>query len=111
RDHLTVLMLGKTPELLSTDRNPRKGDLFDNLVDVEAGGSADVHAAIKGNLRLLRPRSPVYFVTSAALDPSLLDAMTLALGLRAFPTLLSPSLPAFAHPGSASRPTRDATIE
>lgn len=111
RDHLQVVTVGGEANALSMNRNPRRSDLLDALAECAPGGDLPTDAAIREWLRNVRPRSPVYFVTSCAMDPELLDAIMLVQALKAFPVVISPSLPPFEDPGGAYARTRAATID
>lgn len=93
KDHLTLVAVGPRAERLSTMTNPRTTDLLNDLAGLRPEGSSSLMDAVRSSLRYVKPRSPVYVVTSGALDPEVGDALRLLLALNANPTLLCPRVP------------------
>lgn len=94
KDHLTLIAVTSRADRVSTMTNPRTSDLLNDLAGLRAQGSSSLMDAVRQSLRYVKPRSPVYVVTSGVLDPELHEALRLLLALNANPTLLSPRVAA-----------------
>jgi uncharacterized protein (DUF58 family) len=92
KDHVTLLALSSATRRLSIEANPRVSDLLEGLVSLRPEGDASLAAGIRENLGILRPRSPVYILTSAALDPDLQDALRMICAIGANVIMVRPSL-------------------
>lgn len=90
KDHLTLIAVQSHSARLSTMTNPRTTDLLNDLSGLRAEGASSLMDAVRNSLRYVKPRSPVYVVTSGALDAEVSDALRLLLALNANPILLSP---------------------
>lgn len=90
KDHLTVIAVGGDARKVSVMPNPRLDDLLHGIADSEAGGNMSMEAAVRAFLNNVKPRSPVYFITSGVLDADLRDAIQVVQALQARPWLISP---------------------
>jgi uncharacterized protein (DUF58 family) len=90
RDHLSLVAVRGDAVRLSLAANPAANDLLDALSRLDANGDMAFDQAIQKHLRILRPRSKVYVVTSAALDERLVEGVRLARGIGCDVTVLSP---------------------
>lgn len=91
KDSLNLVVLGGGVDRPRGRRNPRMGDLLDFLVLHEPGGSMRTDEAAQALIHEVRPKSPVYVITSAALDPDLAAAVNMLRSLRANVIVISPS--------------------
>ena len=98
RDHVSAVAVGTDALSLWSGKNPSLSETLRYLSETRVGGTTGLDDAVRRWLTLVRPRSPVYIVTSAALDWTLLPAIGLveALGGRAHvispvPTGLGPA--------------------
>src|SRR5439155_26720596 len=105
-----IIRLTDEAQRLSLAANPRAVEVLELLADSSAKGNVPSHEAVRKNLHLLHPRSPVYFVTSGALDPFLPEALRVMVGLRAWPIVISPSLPALDPEADGFARTRAHTL-
>jgi uncharacterized protein (DUF58 family) len=102
KDHLTLVTVTDKAVKVSAMPNPRLDDLLHGIADAQPGGAMSMEAAVRAFLNNVKPRSPVYFVTSGVLDADLRDALQVVLALRARPWLVSPT------PAPAEAMDRDA---
>lgn len=93
KDHLTLVAVTSEARNLSGRTNPRMDELLDALARVEPGGDMPLDEAIRAHVASVKPRSPVYFMTSGTLDPSLLPALDLVHAIGARPLVISPAAP------------------
>lgn len=91
RDHLTLVTVTDQALKVSVMPNPRLDDLLHGIADAQPGGSMSLDAAVRAFLNNVKPRSPVYFVTSGVLDPDLRDAIQVVQALNARPWVISPA--------------------
>ena len=91
RDHLTLVTVTDSAQKVSVMPNPRLDDLLHGIADARPGGAMSMEAAVRAFLNNVKPRSPVYFVTSGALDADLRDALQVVQALNARPWVISPA--------------------
>ena len=112
KDHLTLVTVGREARRLSLQPNPRLAELLGEMTNVEPGGDMSLEEAVRSQMALVRPRSPVYFVTSGALDGELSDAIRLAQALGARPQVISPPpAPGEGEVSGLLARTRDAALD
>lgn len=90
KDQVQVIALSDKARLATHSRNPRPSEVLDALCDILPTGAASLDGALRDHLHLVRPRSPVYFVTSASLELELRSAILTARTLGAFPRVIAP---------------------
>lgn len=90
KDHVTLLAISNSGMKLSLAPNPRLNQLMDALAEAADGGRAGLHGALREHMTSIRPRSPVYLITSASLDAELEDALRLVMALGGRPHVVSP---------------------
>ena len=93
KDHLTLVTVGEKAQKVSVMPNPRLDDLLHGIADAQPGGSMSMEAAVRAFLNNVKPRSPVYFITSGALDADLRAAIQVVQALQARPWVICPAVP------------------
>lgn len=114
KDHLTLITVSDDARKVSAMPNPRLDDLLHGISDGTPGGDMSMEAAVRAFLNNVKPRSPVYFITSCALDADLRQAIQVVQALNARPWLIAPVPAPPEEIGDeayrALKLTRDATI-
>lgn len=111
RDHVVLISVSERAERVSLSANPRLVEQLEALADSRPKGAYSLSDAVRENLALLHARSPVYFITSGALDPNLADAVRRVQGSRAWPIVVSPSLPPLDDGGLPLVATRSIALQ
>lgn len=93
KDHLMVITVGDKAQKVSAMPNPRLDDLLHGISDARPGGDMSMEAAVRAHLTLVKPRSPVYFITSGSLDADLRAAILVVQALQARPWIICPAPP------------------
>jgi uncharacterized protein (DUF58 family) len=106
KDHLQVLLVGSDATLASHESNPRLPDLLAAIASTAPGGDCSLAEAIRSHVHLVRPRTPVYLLTSGALDADLVEAAAMLSTLEARPWLIAPEWPALADDPAEARAAR-----
>jgi uncharacterized protein (DUF58 family) len=111
KDHVVIVRVDEGVSRLSSRANPKLLEQVEALAECRTKGAYSMKEAVRGSLSTLHPRSPVYFITSAALDEDLEDAVRLVSAARGIPIVVSPALPPLDAPGAAFVASRRVALD